>query len=63
MNKDYSEVNKASLNDSKQLTDKIQQLELEVEKAQASGSFTSAEQALDQKRAMESMKESYEKEI
>ena len=63
INTDYSEVSKASLGDSKALTDKISALEMAVEKAKANGSMNSAEAALDQKRLMESMKESCEKEI
>ena len=63
INTDYNEVSKASLGDSKALTDKIAALEIAVQKAKANGSMSSAEAALDQKRILESMKESYEKEI
>lgn len=63
INTDYTQVSKASLGDTKALTDKIASLEMAVEKAKASGSMHSAEAALDQKRMMESMKESYEREI
>jgi len=63
INTDYIEVSNAGMSDTKALTDKIAALDIAVQKAKAAGGMSSAEAALDQKRLLESMKESYEKEI